>query len=260
MSESDAPTVDKLRSKVGSAALIAGPAMAIVPPRWQVPDSIRHSIAKVPGAQRTLEADGHIVLILHKLPTEHCANREIRLFWRNPDGTWESDDLGAGIKALQQHVTEFNNRVVELEDMENNATSADGYFHVRGQIVPIHRAAENMSAAISRAYELCPDDRGLLACRNLAAGVERTSELLKDDAAYGLEYTMAKQAESQSLASHRLNLIAAIFFPILAFASIFGMNLEHGFEHEATWLFWLFVAVGIAIGIVMKSIVFRTKR
>ncbi len=231
----------------------------VVPHNWQVPDQIRHGIAEVAGTQRVLEADGHLVLILHKLPSVHSAKRELRMFWRSPDGKWASDDLGAGIDALQRHVIEFNSRVLQLEDMENNATSADDYFHIRTEVAPIHRAAQNMSAAISRAYEACPDDRGLLICRNLAASVERTSELVKDDATYGLEYTMAKQGELQALASHRLNLIAAVFFPILAFAAIFGMNLDHGFEHKPTWLFWLFVAFGIAIGLAMKSIIFRTR-
>jgi Mg2+ and Co2+ transporter CorA len=230
----------------------------VIPHNWDVPDSIRHSVAEVPGTQRALEADGHLFLILHKLPTAHSAKRELRMFWRSPDGTWASDGLGVGINALQRHVTEFNSRLLELEDLDNKAASADDYFHIRCEIAPIHRAAQNMSTAISRAYEACPDDRELLICRNLATTVERTSELLKDDATYGLEYAMAKHAESQALASHRLNLIAAIFFPILAFASIFGMNLDNGFEHQDTWVFWLFVALGIAIGMVMKTIVFRT--
>jgi len=230
-----------------------------IPLNWEVPNSLRHRVAEVVGTQRALEADGHLILILHKLPVARSAKRELRIFWRNPEGTWAADDIGTGIDALQRHVTEFNTRVLELEDLEHNATSADDYFHIRRNIAPIHRAARNMATAISRAYETCPSDEGLLICRNLAASVERTSELLKDDVTYGLNYSMAKQAESQSLASHRLNLIAAIFFPILAFAGIFGMNLDHGFEHKATWVFWIFVALGITIGMVMKSIIFRTK-
>ncbi len=209
--------------------------------------------------QRALEADGHLLLILHVLPAAHSPTREVRMFWRAPDGTWASDDLGPGIDALRQHVAEFNNRVLELEDMEHKVMAADDYFYIRCEVAPIHRAAQNMLTAISRAYETHPEDQGLLVCRNLAANVERTAELLKDDMGYGLEYAMAKQAESQSLASHRLNLIAAIFFPILAFASIFGMNLEHGFDHDAAWIFWLFVALGIGVGVVMTAIVFRTQ-
>ena len=231
-----------------------------IPHKWQVPASITARIAEVPGTQRCLEADGHLILILHKLPTQTGAQGYRRLFWRSPDGTWASDDLGAGINALQRHVTEFNDRLLKLEAKENRATTAEEHFHIRHEVTPIYRAAKNMSATISRGYEMFLDDRGLLACRNLASTVERTGELLKEDATYGLEYFMAKQAESQALAGHRLNLIAAIFFPILAFASIFGMNLEHGFEHKAPWLFWLFVASGIVIGMVMKLLVFRTNR
>ena len=231
-----------------------------IPHNWQIPESIDSRIAEVPGTQRALEGEEHLVLILHKLPKPGHAERELTLFWRTPEGTWASSDGGAGIGTLQGHVAKFNDCVLELERDEEHANTADEYFHIRRQITPIHRAAQNMSATIHRAHELAPADRGLLACRNLAASVQRTSELLKDDATYGLEYAMAKQTESQALAAHRLNLIAAIFFPILAFASIFGMNLTHGFEHEGEpWLFWLMVALGITIGMGMKSVVFSTK-
>ena len=96
-------------------------------------------------------------------------------------------------------------------------------------------------------------------CRNLAATVERTAELVKEDTTYGFEHFMAEQAESQALAAHRLNLVAAIFFPILAFASIFGMNLAHGFDSKSPYLFWLLVTLGVVFGFAMKSLVFRSK-
>jgi len=231
-----------------------------IPHDWQIPTSISSRIAEIPGTQRCLEANGHLILILHKMPTPDDFKRDERLFWRSPDGTWVSDNLGAGINALHRHVIEFNDRVLKLEEMEIRATSAEEYFKIRHEVTPIYRAARNMSATISRGYDMFQDDRGLLACRNLAATVERTAELLKEDANFSLEYFMAKQAELQSLAVHRLNLIASVFFPILAVASIFGMNLEHGFEHRATWIFWLFVTSGILIGMVMKFLIFRTNK
>ena len=40
-----------------------------IPHNWQIPHSISALVAEVPGTQRCLEADGHLVLILHKLPT-----------------------------------------------------------------------------------------------------------------------------------------------------------------------------------------------
>ena len=83
----------------------------------------------------------------------------------------------------------------------------------------------------------------------MAAILDRTSVLLKENAAHRPECTMAKQAGLKTLASHRLNIIAAIFFPILAFTSIFIMNPKYGFAQEVHWPFWLFVVIGIVIGI-----------
>ncbi|MEX0819428.1 MAG: hypothetical protein WD070_07535, partial [Pirellulaceae bacterium] len=55
-----------------------------------------------------------------------------------------------------------------------------------------------------------------------------------------LDVLVAKRAEEQSVASHRmsvsahrLNMLAAFFFPIATLASIFGANLRHGWED--TW-------------------------
>ncbi|MDP6447268.1 MAG: CorA family divalent cation transporter [Pirellulaceae bacterium] len=228
-----------------------------IPHNWNVPDSIRQRVADIAGAQRALEADGHLLLILHKLPDAESAQRDLRMFWRSAEGEWASNDFGPGVKSLQRHIGEYNDRVNALEDDEHRADSADEYFQIRREITPIHRAAKNMSESLSLAYQMFSDDRGLLGCRNFAAGVERTAELLKDDATYGLEFSMAKQAEAQALAGHRQNLITSIFFPILTFAAIFGMNLDHGLEHKPIWLFWILVMIGVSIGFMMKTLVFR---
>jgi Mg2+ and Co2+ transporter CorA len=217
-------------------------------------------MAEVPGAQRVLEGDGHLLLILHKLPTSSRRIRELRLFWRNSAGEWSASELGKGIKALQQHVAEFNEHLLKLEDAERAAASAEEYYQIQRAISPIHRTGKHMAATLARAHELVPEDQGLLACRNLAATVERASELLKEDATHGLQYAMAKHAESQALAGHRLNLVAAIFFPIMAFAAIFGMNITHGLEELGRpWLFWALLVLGIFLGFVMRSIVFGIK-
>ncbi len=107
-----------------------------IPHTWQIPASISARISEIPGTQRCLEADGHLILILHKLPTTASAKRDLRLFWRSPDGTWASTG-GAGINALRQHVTEFNDRVLKLEEEEGRATSAEEYFQIRREVTPM---------------------------------------------------------------------------------------------------------------------------
>ena len=67
---------------------------------------------------------------------------------------------------------------------------------------------------------------------------------------------MARRAEEQArtgremaAASHRLNIIAAIFLPLTALGSMFGMNLVSGLEKQPIWLFWAVLVAGVAIGL-----------
>jgi Mg2+ and Co2+ transporter CorA len=70
----------------------------------------------------------------------------------------------------------------------------------------------------------------------------------------------AREAEEQARlskeavrASHRLNILAALFFPLTAIASIFGMQLWHGLDERSPAMFWIIFAVGAALGFGMKS-------
>jgi len=92
-----------------------------------------------------------LILILHKLPIAGSSQRELGMFWRSSDGTWKSNELGGGIQALQQHVNEYGNRALELEDMENKAVAADDFFYVRNEINPARspRSQEHVRRDIS---------------------------------------------------------------------------------------------------------------
>ncbi len=65
------------------------------------------------------------------------------------------------------------------------------------------------------------------------------------DAKLALDYRIAQSAEVQmakatemTAAQHKLNILAAATFPLMAVATFFGMNLVHGFE-SAPGLFWV---------------------
>ena len=76
------------------------------------------------------------------------------------------------------------------------------------------------------------------------------------DARNGLDYTIARQAEEQARNSeqlvasgYRLNLIVAIFLPLTALGSAFGMNLNSGLEAIRTpLLFWGVLVFGLVLG------------
>jgi Mg2+ and Co2+ transporter CorA len=54
-------------------------------------------------------------------------------------------------------------------------------------------------------------------------------------------------------ASHRLNILAALFFPLTAIASLFGMNLAHGMNERRPEIFWLICVSSVSLGFVMKG-------
>jgi hypothetical protein len=76
----------------------------ILPPAWQVPEAIKARLGEDAGRQRTMSADGHLLLVLHEPPELGVAERRGRLFWREPDGSWKSNSLGTGVQALKKHL------------------------------------------------------------------------------------------------------------------------------------------------------------
>ncbi len=53
--------------------------------------------------------------------------------------------------------------------------------------------------------------------------------------------------------SRRLNTLAALFFPLTALTSVFGMNLPSGMESMGVGLFWGIFFAGIVLGLAIKT-------
>jgi hypothetical protein len=128
-------------------------------------------------------------------------------------------------------------------------------------MAPLHRAAGNLYHTLQDAREMVREDQDLIVCRDEAYHVYRSVELLQTDAKIGLDCAIARRAEEEAessgqmaLAGHRLNVLAAIFFPVVTIASIFGMNLDHGLgETDSPWLFWLLVLGSVACGFFLRA-------
>ncbi len=239
---------------------------SILPAVWEVPPEFRRRMGAAAGRQRAMQADGHLLLVLHKPPGPEEAERKGRFFWRKPDGMWSSDDLGSGPNALQRHLTEYADLITKLDHQEDNARTADEYFAILSATAPLHRASRNMHHALQQAREAFPDDRELINARDRAYEIERNAELLYSDARNALEFAMAKRAEEQAASSHqmavsahRLNVLAAFFFPIATFSAIFGSNLRHGLEgfdeRTGPLAFLVLLAAGLLCGFVLKAVV-----
>jgi Mg2+ and Co2+ transporter CorA len=209
-------------------------------------------------------AEGHLLLILHEPPKPDELQRRGRYFWRAPNGTWQSHNLGAGITALKKHLGEYRDALEKLDRDEQRADLADDYFRLLRDIAPLHRAAHNLYDTLQQAREMVREDADLIVCRDQAYQVHRESELLRSDIQSGLDCAVARRAEEQAksgekmaLASHRLNVLAAIFFPLVTISSIMGMNLERGLDEAmlSQWLFWVVLGTGLVCGFLLKTAV-----
>jgi Mg2+ and Co2+ transporter CorA len=167
--------------------------------------------------------------------------------------------------------------IAKYEELDAKASDSKDYFAVLYDLAPIVRATRNMHQALQQARDSVPDDREILNFRDRAYRVERNAELLYGDAKMSLEFLIAQQSEEQAessqqmaIASHRLNVLAAFFFPLATLAAIFGVNLELGLEHVKSVSqigidtvpgqpFMIMLVIALLLGFVLKSFVTRGK-
>lgn len=244
-------------------------ARSILPGSWQVPQVFRDRLGDRAGRQRAMFHEGHLLLVLHAPPGPDDATRKGRFFWRQPDGVWSSSDFSGSPQGLDRHLGEYAARLEELEKLEEHATDAETWFRVLEALAPVHRAAAHLHLALQHAREMVPQARELINFRDRAYDLERSAELLHADAKNALDYAIARRAEEQARASHgmavaahRLNVLAALFFPITALSALLGVNLVHGLE-TTRWdplPFLLLVATGLMSGLLLTAFIMRPSR
>lgn len=196
------------------------------------------------------------------MPRAEVTERNARLFWRKPDGTWKATGSGAtNIAALRAHVEDYGKAEDEMEARAAAATKASDWFELIHDTAPLLRASRGMHAALQEARELAKTDTQIISLRDTAQDIERTLDLIHNHAKSGLDYAIAKGTEEAAKnsehviqSSHRLNLIAATFLPITALGSLFGMQLEHGLEKEhAPYVFWGVAIAAFLLGLIVRG-------
>lgn len=90
--------------------------------------------------------------------------------------------------------------------------------------------------------------------------MDRNLDLLLQDVRNAIQCQTAREAEVESRLSQealqesrRLNTLAALFFPLTALTSVFGMNLPSGMEPIGVVLFWGIFFAGILLGLAIKT-------
>lgn len=236
-----------------------------LPSSWELPEEIKKRLGqKSAGKQRAMIANGHVLLVLHKAPQPRQREREAVFFWRNPKGEWVYSGRGKGIATLVRHIEEYSFAEQNFTQRYENAHNADDYFDLLEDMTPLLRASKHLHSTLQTAREAIKEDRDIIDLRDWSDELERGLDLLYTDTKNALDYHIAKQAEEQAKlslqsvkAGDRLNTLAAIFFPLTAIASVFGMNLPHGLENSPIWFFWAVFFAGIVLGFLISSWIFK---
>lgn len=230
--------------------------MAKLPGSWALPTTIKNRLGqRSAGKQRAMVAEGHLLLVLHAAPQAQESERRAVFFWRSPSGQWQNSGGQYGIKPLVKHLQAYSDGETALSDAYGQAKSAGDFFQLLEAIAPLRRASENLYSTLQAAREGIPDDPDLIDLRDWADEIHRSLTLLYESTNNAMNYNIARRAEEQTAlslaaltASDRLNIIAALFLPITALASIFGMNLIHGWETVPGLAFWSVLMVGMILG------------
>ena len=239
------------------------------PPGWDIPIEIRARLGDRSGRQRVIDAAGHIVMVLHRVPQPKTHDREGVFFWRTPAGEWHSSSRGQPLGQLKKLIEDYQQAVDELGVLHDGANSAHAKFKVLERIGPLNRAGRNLADTLLHARDAIDDAerrRDVQVYCDLATDVARACELLQMDAKHALDFYIAQQGEIQAAhsrqlerAGHRLNSVAAIFLPLTAVASVFGMNLRSGLEGLPPWMFWLGLVGSIVSGLTVSEILVNVK-
>ena len=229
-----------------------------LPEKWLIPESLQKRFGtKGIGKQRAMAADGHLLLILHKLNDK--LETEAVVFWRNPQGDWQDSLRGKSIYNLRSLISVFIEKEEELSRFYDRASHPEDYFDLLEILVPMVRTAKNMAVTLQQARELQggPD---IIDLRDTTQELTQDLEILYTDTKNAMDFTVAKRAEEQaryalktSRGTDKLNILVAIFLPITALSGVFGMNMKNGLEDMPTLAFWVMMIFSFFLGLGIKS-------
>jgi hypothetical protein len=239
---------------------------SLIPADWKLPTEFRERLGTSVGRQRTMSADGQLLIVLHEAPERGESTRRGVLFWRDTNGQWLASNGRSGHEALHQHLESYAKKIEEYFAQESRAQRADEYIPLVESLAPISRAARNMLTVLDEARDIIRGDRVLIDYRDKAYEISRNAELLYDDLKNSMEIAVIRRAEEQAAASHRmaitahrLNVMAALFFPLATLGAIFGTTLTDNWSWADSPLpFGLFVAIGLLAGVLLAMRISRS--
>jgi hypothetical protein len=217
------------------------------------------------GRQRLMIEGKDILIVAHMVPEHDEKTRRGVLFWRDAEGRWSCSNGDPGDTAIALHLERFSERIDQYELQETKATQANDYLQLLEGVAPLARCIRNFLEVMEEARREVREDRSLIDHRDFAYDLSRQAELLYEDTKNAMDVAVVRRAEEQAtathqmtVASHRLNLLAALFFPFATLGAIFGTTLTDNWSWSENYIgFAVFLVVGILFGVILASFVSR---
>lgn len=240
------------------------PFTPLIPSNWSsFPEEFRLRLGTNVGRQRVMKSNGDLLVVAHVAPEHDEAGRRGVLFWRDQQGEWRCSNGDLGNVALGMHLDRYAKRIDQYEHQETIAVRADDYLPLLEGIAPLVRSCRNLLDTLEEARKALPEERTLIDHRDRAYDLSRQAELLYEDAKNSMEVAIIRRADEQAssthqmtVAAHRLNMLAAMFFPFATLGAIFGTTLTDNWSWSHSALpFVLFLITGLLIGIVLAGVI-----
>lgn len=240
------------------------PNTPLIPSNWSsLPQEFRDRLGTQAGRQRAMVSEGNLLLVAHQLPKGDEFSRRGILFWLDASGEWRASNGDPGKIAITKHLDQYVSKLDQLESSIDKANCPNDYLHILDDLAPIVRTSKNLLATLEDARKAFPKERSLIDHRDRAYDISRQADLLYEDAKNAMDVAMIRRADEQAVttrkmavAAHRLNLLAASFFPVATLGAIFGTTLTDGWSWSSSPIgFVLFLAAGGILGAMLATFI-----
>jgi hypothetical protein len=235
----------------------------LIPHNWQLPDYFRGRLGKSIGRQRMMQFEDQLLLITHYIPKVDEHKRQGQLFWRNAEGKWLCSNGQPGPVALEKLITGYEKMLEEFEESSDQVKGSKDYLTILESVGPIVRGARGLYETLQHAREALPAAREIIDWRDQIEEVVHGLDLLFADVKTAMDVALIRQSEQQSaitqrveLSAYRLNILAALCFPLATLGSVLGTTLTDGWSWSKTGgPFGVFLMAGVIGGLILVTYV-----
>jgi hypothetical protein len=215
------------------------------------------------GRQRVMKSAEDLLIVAHQVPGPDEAGRRGILFWRSGNGEWRCSNGDPGKAAIGLLLDSYSNKIESYEVQESKALNADDYLPLMEALAPIVRANRNLLETLEEARKSVPEERLLIDMRDRAYDLSRQAELLYEDAKNSMDVAIVRRADEQAqntnrmmIAAHRLNTLAALFFPFATLGAIFGTTFTDNWSWSQSVVpFLLFLVASGLFGVFLTRFI-----